>query len=263
MAAERAAASASAAPGAPGSEALLAPRLPAPLLVAASPLLPVALTPAALALRPADSVATPKRPAPRPAYRVVVGLLGAPSLSAVRTAQTAQLGGDYGLTLDYRFTARLRVRVGLLSSQKRYHAASADYQIPADWQWNAGDYWLDANCRITEIPVDLRYDVLRRPTYAVFTSLGLNSLLMRNERYRYDLVVNGQPFTKEAPRIINGSNHLLSVLNLAVGVERPLGPRWSLQAEPFWQVPLGEVGAGKVRLSSAGVFFSLKYGLLR
>ena len=223
--------------------------------------LPESLAGVAL-LPPADSTKEPKKPAARPPYRVVLGLLGAPSFSAVRTAQSAQIGADYGLTLEYLLTPRLRVRAGLISSQKRYRAASSDYEAPTSWQWFAGDYMLDANCRITEIPLDLRFDVLRRPTYALFTSVGINSLLMRNERYSYDWTMNGQTFTKTA-QVVNGSNHFLSVLNLSVGVERPIGGRWSAQVEPFWQLPLGGVGAGKVRLSSAGASFSLKFGLIR
>jgi hypothetical protein len=223
--------------------------------------LPESLTGLAL-LPPADSTKEPKKPAARPPYRVVLGLLGAPSFSAVRTAQSAQIGADYGLTLEYLLTPRLRVRAGLISSQKRYRAASSDYEAPASWQWFAGDYMLDANCRITEIPLDLRFDVLRRPTYALFTSVGINSLLMRNERYSYDWTMNGQTFTKTA-QVVNGSNHFLSVLNLSVGIERPIGGRWSAQVEPFWQLPLGGVGAGQVKLSSAGASFSLKFGLIR
>ncbi len=230
------------------------------LLAGALPL-PDALAPVATH-RPADSAATTKRRAARPPYRLVVGVLGAPSASAVRTAQTARLGGDFGLTLEYRLTSRLRVRSGLISSEKRYNAPSTDYVVPPSWQWFSSDYVVDASCRVTEIPVDLRYDVLSRPTYAVFASLGVNSLLMRDERYSYDWMQNGQTFTKSA-HVVKGSHHLLSVLNFAVGLERPLGRRWSAQVEPFLQLPLGGVGAGQVRLSSAGAAFSLKFGLIR
>lgn len=238
----------------------LAALLPAALPVPGYPL----LLPDSLAQRhglPADSTRAP-RPAPHLPYRLVVGLLGAPSWSAVRTPQTARLGGDYGLTLEYRLTARLRVRAGLLSSRKRYGAATSDYVAPAAWQWHAGDYELDADCRVTEIPLDLRYDVVSRPSVVVFTSLGLNSLLMRDERYSYDWTMNGQMFTKTA-QVLRGSNYFLSVLNVSVGVERPLSARWAAQVEPYWQFPLGGVGAGQVRLSSAGAYFSLKYSLLR
>ena len=233
---------------------------PCALLAGALPL-PDTLAPVTTH-RPADLAATAKRRAVRPPYRLVVGVLGAPSARAVRTAQTARLGGDFGLTLEYRLTSWLRVRSGLISSEKRYNASSTDYVVPADWQWFASDYVVDASCRVTDIPVDLRYDVLSRPTYAVFASFGVNSLLMRDERYSYDWMRNGQTFTKSA-HVVKGSHHLLSVLNFGVGLERPLGHRWSAQVEPFLQVPLGGVGAGQVRLSSVGVAFSLKFGLIR
>ncbi len=224
--------------------------------------IPDSLRPLAMSQRAAADSTPPRRPAPRPPYRVVAGLLVGPSASGVRTAQSARLGLDYGLTLEYRFTTRLRLRGGLLSSQKHYLAASTDYQAPTAWQWFPGTYDLVASCRVTEIPLDLRYDVVSRPAFTLFTSLGLNSLLMRNERYSYDWSMNGQTFTRSV-QVLKGSNHFLSVLNVAVGFEKPLGTRWSVQAEPFWQVPLGGVGAGQIRLTSAGASFSLKYGLLR
>jgi hypothetical protein len=178
----------------------------------------------------------------------------------VRTPQSAQVGADYGLTLEYLFSTRLRV--GLLSSQKNYQAASSDYAAPANWRWPTGPYDLRANCRITEIPLDLRYDVRRRLSYAIFNSLVVNYLIMRNGRYSYKWELNGYAFSKSA-EVVNGSNHFGSMLNVAVGFEKPLGQRWSAQVEPFWQVPLGGVGAGQVRLTSAGAAFSLKYGLVR
>jgi hypothetical protein len=224
--------------------------------------LPGTLQPLVTPPAPADSAKQPRHPAPRPPYRVVVGLLAGPSFSGVRTTQSAQVGADYGLTLEYLFSTRLRLRVGLLSSQKNYQAASSDYAAPADWRWPTGPYDLRANCRITEIPLDLRYDVRRRPSYAIFTSLGVNSLLMRNERYSYNWQVNGHTFSKSA-EVVKGANHFVSMLNVAIGFEKPLGQRWSAQVEPFWQVPLGGVGAGQVRLTSAGAAFSLKYGLVR
>ena len=49
-------------------------------------------------------------------------------------------------------------------------------------------------------------------------------------------------------------------LNLSAGYEYEAGPHWRLQAEPYVKVPLTGVGAGKVQLLSAGVYFGLKYG---
>jgi hypothetical protein len=86
---------------------------------------------------------------------------------------------------------------------------------------------------------------------------------MKREQYTYDYgLVYGKPVAPYTFDISNGSQHLLKVLNLSVGYERLLGQRWSVQAEPFVKLPLAGVGYGAVRLRSAGVFFSLRYGLL-
>jgi hypothetical protein len=165
------------------------------------------------------------------------------------------------MNVEYRFTPRLRARTGLIRSVKRYAARGSDY-APPDGYWRAGSpiLALDANCRITEIPLDLRYELVVRPTYSLFLSTGLTSLLMRNERYTYQYERNGT-LTTATWSLARGSNHVLSVLNLSGGVERAVGGRWSVQAEPFVRLPLGGVGFGQIKLRSAGVAFSVKYGL--
>ncbi|QIL75858.1 hypothetical protein [Hymenobacter sp. HDW8] len=211
---------------------------------------------------PADSVKKPAPGATLPLYRWSLGLIGGPSASGVRATEGARLGGEIGLTLDYRVTPRLRVRSGLVRSVKRYAARGSDYYPPYGyWQSGSPILALDANCRITEIPLDVRYDIVVRPTYSLFLSTGLTTLLMRNERYAYQYERNGA-ITTATWSLAHGSNHALGVLNLSGGVERAVSTRWSVQAEPFLKLPLSGVGFGHIRLRSAGVAFSVKYGLL-
>ncbi|MGY2131459.1 hypothetical protein ACW9KT_04495 [Hymenobacter sp. HD11105] len=211
---------------------------------------------------PADSAAKSAPESALPLYRWNLGLVGGPSASGVRPLEGSRLGGDVGMNVEYRFTPRLRARTGLIRSVKRYAARGSDY-APPDGYWRAGSpiLALDANCRITEIPLDLRYELVVRPTYSLFLSTGLTSLLMRNERYTYQYERNGT-LTTATWSLARGSNHVLSVLNLSGGVERAVGGRWSVQAEPFVRLPLGGgVGFGQIKLRSAGVAFSVKYGL--
>ncbi|UOQ72347.1 hypothetical protein [Hymenobacter cellulosilyticus] len=214
---------------------------------------------------PADSVNNqkPKQPArTKPAYRLSIGGLYAPELSTVGWTTTTSPGSNLGIVVEYRFTNRLRLNVAAIRSVKRYVARGSDYTVPAG-TWDA-NYTIDqvgAVCRITDLPINLRYDVLNRENMAVFVSAGLTSLLMRDEQYAYDYEYYGKYYTRDW-NISKGSNHFLSVVNLSAGYERSLANRWSVQGEPFVKVPLGGVGFGKVKLSSAGVFFSLKYHLL-
>lgn len=194
--------------------------------------------------------------------RLSIAGLYAPELSTVRWASYSPPGSNLGLLLEYRFASRWRVNVGALRSVKRYAARGSDYHPPAAYWTNY--YVVDevnATCHIIDVPVNLRYDVLQGAQTAVFASVGLSSLLMREETYHYSYLLQDQPKTRDWS-LYKGSNHLLSVLNLSAGYEHLLSRRWAAQAEPFVKIPLGGVGFGKVKLSSAGVFFSLKYALL-
>ena len=231
-----------------------------------------------LVAKPADSLAKTAVAAPvlptatdslplkakreRPAYRLVVGVMGAPELTAVHTKELTRPGNTVGAVVEYRFMPRLRVRTGVLRSVKLYSARGSDYKPPADyWTWRVPVKRIDADCDILEIPLDLRYDLLQRPTYSLFASAGLTSLLMRNEEYTYGYDRQGQ-YVKYTWDYARGSNHPLSMLSVSVGYERVLKGRWSAQAEPFLKLPLGGVGFGKIHLRSTGVSFGVKYGLL-
>lgn len=198
----------------------------------------------------------------RPPYRLLLSVAGAPELTAVRARALTRPGTTIGATVEYRFTTRLRVRSGMFQSTKLYTARGSDYRPPSSyWTWRVPIDRIEADCRILEIPLDLRYELRQRPGYSLFASAGLTSLLMRDEQYTYEYTQNGQ-YKERTWSLARGSNHPFSVLNLSVGYERALGKRWAAQAEPFVKLPLSGVGFGKIPLRSAGVSLGLKYGLL-
>jgi hypothetical protein len=206
---------------------------------------------------PADTAQPrPKRPEHR--SRIFITGLYAPELSTVRNAGFVRPGHTMGLQVEYVLTKRLRLSVGLLSSMKYYRARPTDYT----WAWPP-TYQVDrvdATCRITDIPVNLRFDAWQGLKNRAFVSAGLTSLLMRDESYKYSYLYYGTPASRTY-QVVKGNNHPFSVLNVSAGYERQVTARWSVQAEPYLKLPLGGVGAGKVRLSSGGVFLGLKYGL--
>ncbi|SHI65906.1 hypothetical protein SAMN02745146_1312 [Hymenobacter daecheongensis DSM 21074] len=210
---------------------------------------------------PDSVVEKPRRQAPLAVPRLSLAVLYAPELSTVRWAHYTTPGSNVGAMLEYRLAPRWRLSAGALRSVKRYAARGSDYHPPAGyWTHRYTIDEIEATCRIIDLPLNLRYDVLQRPQTALFAAVGLSSLLMRNEDYRYYYELQNQPVVRKWS-LRRGSNHWLSVLNLSAGYERRLGGRWAAQAEPFVKIPLGGVGFGKVKLSSAGAFFSLKYAL--
>ena len=229
-----------------------------PTLLAPSPTaLPAPLPTIALAPTPPTA---PDATEPRPRPRLFVGVVAAPDLSTVKFATVHQPLPNVGVVLEYRLTPRLRLTTGLLRATKQYDARRNDY----DWSKYPRAYYRDfalvkANCTVLDVPLNLRYDLVTRPRYAVFGGVGLSSFFIQREVYSYNYVENNLPAVWERG-VVNENRHLFSILNLSVGYERRLGRHWSAQAEPYLKLPLAGVGAGRVRLTSAGVFFGLKYG---
>jgi hypothetical protein len=210
---------------------------------------------ATVAIAPANLPKAVRQP------RFYIGLVAAPDVSTVRFASVERPLPNLGLLLEYRLTNRLRVTTGLLRSKKQYIARREDYDFGAFTsrvlQRDFTD--VEGTCIVLDVPLDLRYDFVAKPEYRVFGNLGLSSYFMQRENYSYEYQENN------APKYWNGefenqNRHLLSVLNVSAGYEHSLGRHWSAQAEPYLKVPLAGVGQGKVRLTSAGVFFGLKYG---
>jgi hypothetical protein len=226
-------------------------------LVAAPPEFgrPAVPPPAAREKPPVEPVAKPLRPA----GRLRAGVMVSPDLSSIGLSGHLTVGTNTGVQLEYRLTNRFRVGVGALYSVKLYSAEVEDYTVPYGfWSYGVAPSEIEANCKILDLPVHLRFDALRRARYTAFVSTGLSSYIMLSERYGY-YYPTYNPYLRPEWRGKRTGEHYLSVVNLSVGYERDLGRRFSWQAEPFLKLPLGGVGFGKVRLGSSGVFVSLKY----
>ncbi|RSK45922.1 hypothetical protein [Hymenobacter perfusus] len=225
----------------------------APQVLAAAPSPPVALTDTTLH-RPLRLV---------PTSRLLLGLTGGPEATALLPGPAPRVGGTVGVLLEYRVLPRWRVRTGLVRSVKRYAAHGADYNPPPDyWTHRIPIDQVEANCRILEIPLDVRYDAILRPTHTFYATAGLTSLFMRNERYTYLYELNGR-YVSRSWSLARGSNAPFRLVQLSVGMEHAAGSRWMVQAEPFVKMPLGSVGFGQIKLSSAGLLLGVKYGLFR
>ena len=239
-------------PGAGSGLAPIAPLLAEADQPASAPL-PAALTP----------VASPELPLPTVVRqpRLFLGVVAAPDVSTVKFADVQAPRLNVGLTLEYRLGQRWRVATGLQRSTKAYYARREDYDWTNYPRAQTRDFsWVDGECTVLDVPLNLRYDAVVRAHGRWFGTAGLSSFFMQRENYSYDYLDSGTTKNWELPSLVNVNHHLFSVLNLSAGYEYSLGTHWRLQAEPYAKVPLAGVGAGKVKLLSGGVYFGLKYG---
>lgn len=167
-----------------------------------------------------------------------------------------------GVMLEHRFARRWSIQLGVIKSDKVYTATGEQYKWPEIWNaQKARPTEVAANCKVLDIPINIRFDVLEDRRSRWFVSSGVSSYRMINERYDYTYPLHSYP--KWLNWEGSTGNYWVGILNASVGVERQIGRNFSLQVEPFWKIPLAEVGFGKIKLQTSGIFISAKYRLPR
>lgn len=77
---------------------------------------------------------------------------------------------------------------------------------------------VNAECRVYEIPLLLRYDLRQQTKTTYFVAAGLSSYLMKKEDYQYYYKRNGAAYNARAN--YTGNKHLFAALGISVGAEK-------------------------------------------
>lgn len=177
-----------------------------------------------------------------------------PDLSFVSLNNPGKVTLLYGAGLSYDFGKRFTVRAGFYASKKIYDAKPDQYHTPGGnypYLYNVA-----AACKIYEIPLSVSYNFAQRKNHSWFGNAGLSSFLMKTEDYNYQYKTASGQYYNYPLAVRNQNKHYFSVLTLSAGYKYKLSNRVSLQAEPYYKLPLGGVGAGKVKLNSSGILFT-------
>jgi hypothetical protein len=234
-----------------------APTLPA-VILPAPPLHGTDTLTLAAAL-PADSSAAAGQQAGPVRSRLGLRLLLAPDLSTVGFSRPDEISTNIGLELSYQLSPRWRLATGLLKARKVYAAEAGDYGKDGFWYNRTLPDDINAVCQVLDIPLNIGYQVFARGKSAVTLNTGLSSYVMLSEAYDYYYQGGyGMPYTKTW-EVRNQNRHLFSIYNLSALYSHRLTPSMAWGIEPFIKVPLAGVGAGRVKLASGGIFFSLGY----
>ncbi len=191
-----------------------------------------------------------------------IGLVLGPDMStAGNLSNFYEPGSKFGFTVEYKINKNWAVSAGAIRSKVNYKAGSQDYDPPAGYWYNGIQATqTKAQCIIIDIPINLSYRFLNQDRSRFYASAGLSSYIMLNEDYRFSYDYE-QPDFPQRWNEDTGTAHLMSNANISVGYEYDVTKRMSLRAEPFFRVPLREVGWGNVNLYSMGTLVSINYNL--
>ena len=186
-----------------------------------------------------------------------VSVSAGPDLSKVGD-NTGDVKLAYGVGIGYQISKRFSIRTGFYAGRKVYTADPGDYHPPNNfWQYYPNLEDIEANCKVYDIPITVDYKINSNKKQSWFASVGVSSLLMKEETYDYYFKPNYSPtYITYTKTIHNQNKHYFSVLNLSGGYTRVINKNISLQAEPYLKIALDGVGYGKVKLNSGGVLFS-------
>lgn len=180
------------------------------------------------------------------------GVTLGPDLNVAPSFKYGTVGFNVGVLANYYFNQHWFVTSGVVYSKKLYGATSNDYNNPN--YINPYDLVkVDANCDVLDIPVNINYTFLQVKNNTVSATLGMSNYIMLKEKYNY--------IYKDSPErewtVNNRNRHYLAILNVGALYQHPAGRRLIVGVQPYAKIPLHGVGAGQVKLYSAGVSLQL------
>lgn len=192
------------------------------------------------------------------AHSFAINFSFGPDVSVMNLENIGKLQAVYGAGISYRINKKFTVRTGFYVERKIYDASPSAYNPPSGfWNYYPDLKYIDANCKLYEVPLLINYNFSQSPDHQWFASVGLSSYFMKKEDYTYFSKTSSGQSWYDNYEVRNKNRHYFSSLRIAAGYEKNLGGNISVIAEPYMNLPLSGVGYGKVKLGSAGILFSL------
>jgi hypothetical protein len=186
-------------------------------------------------------------------------VFASPEVNTVKFKGSDKVTVSYGAGINYTIGKHFTLQAQFAKTRKVYVTDRKGYNPPAGSSLIPIDTLkVNADCKVWDIPVNLRYSFTGNIKNSFFISAGISSYIMKKEIYNFAYYDQGVYETKQ--RIIENENkHSFCNLNLSVGYQYWLNKKWSIGFEPYFKLPLNGIGAGKVKLTSTGALFSLTF----
>ena len=188
-----------------------------------------------------------------------IGVGYSPDFSTVGIGNFVSPGSRWKVIFEYAFMKRLAINTGIVLVDNKYEAYGEDYHAPARY-WKNGIVANEAygECKMIDIPLNLRYNLLSKGKNNVFLSAGSSTYFVTKEDYyfHYD---QDDPDLPDHWGTDKTTIYPFGIINLSIGYEYEIGRRAAFQLEPFIKIPTTGIGWGNVDLHTMGIYFMYKY----
>lgn len=181
---------------------------------------------------------------------MAIRLLAGADVSSIGYFKAGKPGLNVGLITEFFLLKKLSLAAGVIWDTKHYVTTTTEYYKTTV---------IDGRCRMIEIPVSVQWYVRQRGNKAVYLSAGASSYIMSNEYYDYSVKYPNGSYYDYSKEIVNKNRDWFKIMNIGIGIERPIFKNWNLVTEPYLRLPLKPLGELDLQLVSAGLNFQFKY----
>lgn len=188
-----------------------------------------------------------------------IALVAGREYSSVGLLDKKMGGHRIGLELNYQFNKKFEISAGAIISKKKYITEAQNYSFSNGMMEDIKPEMVHGSCDVTEIPVEFSYFFKSYDQAGFYLTAGASTFLMRKEWYdfEYDKIHDQDPTLQRYWSDEGINNHLFGVGTLSIGYQKPINNIFTLQVEPYFQIPFTGIGTGQVDLVSAGLQLKL------
>ncbi|MEP6467013.1 MAG: hypothetical protein ABJB05_11945 [Parafilimonas sp.] len=182
-------------------------------------------------------------------------LYGGPEFSMVKFQHLANSGYQLGISLGYRINNRFDIEIGLQREHINYFTNGKYFEKSGlKLKDNFSLENVNGNSKITSVPVALKYNFLSRTYGHFYATAGVDAMMITHtERYNYVVSKDGDENDRSKNyNSVTGPKYFTAI-NASAGYETKLSNWCNMEIEPYYQLPISNIGVGKVPVTSFGI----------
>ena len=187
-----------------------------------------------------------------------VTVLAAPDINGVGSFQQSKVGSNFGVQLSASISKKFTLTTGVVYSSKPYITPFENYHTPH--QFSTDPVNVSADCKMLDIPLNLGYQLYNKHQSKISIGTGLSSYFMLHESYKFNYA-NSYVAGPSNYTVPNSNNYYFGVLNLNATYQRQITQKVSIAVQPYFKLPLTNIGYSQVRLQTTGVALGLSWNL--
>lgn len=182
-------------------------------------------------------------------------LYGGPEFSMVKAQHIAKSGYKVGIALAYRMNKKFDIEVGAQREEINYFTEGKYFDKSGlKLKETTALENLTANSLLTTVPVTVRYNFQSKKKGHFYVGLGTDAMVLTHaEKYQYTTLRNGTSNDKFKNYKSVTSAKFFTSINASAGYQNKLCNWCDYKIEPYYQIPVKNLGVGKLPITKFGL----------